>query len=79
MAIAVYLVLDNGEPGWLCNFADLGEATGYALRYADEVGQRMLKLGENFPKSVDIECDGRLQISIQIIDGGLLPPRDAPW
>ena len=78
MAIAVYLVLENGEREWLCNFADLGEATGYALRYADEVGQRMPEIGEKIPKSVDIECDRRLQISILIINDGLLPARDAP-
>ena len=77
MAIAVYLVRMNGERERLGDYEDLGEAVGYALSHADAIGRHTGR-GHELPKCLDIERDGRLELSIQIIAGGLLPARDAP-
>ena len=77
MSIAVYLVRKNGERERLGDYDALGEAAGYALSHADAIG-RHAGQGHELPKRVDIERYGRLELSIQIIAGGLLPARDAP-
>jgi len=77
MAIAVYLVRKNGERERLGDYDALGEAAGYALSHADAIG-RHAGQGHEPAERVDIERDGRLELSIQIIGGGLLPARDAP-
>ena len=77
MAIAVYLVRKNGERERLGDYDALGEAAGYALSPADAIG-RHAGQGHEPAERVDIERDGRLELSIQIIAGGLLPARDGP-
>lgn len=77
MAIVVYLARKNGERERLGDYEALGEAVGYALSHADAIGQHAGQ-GDELPKRVDVERDGRLELSIQIIAGGLLPARDAP-
>ncbi len=56
--------------------ADLGEACAYVLELADRLGSA--SDGGDRPRSVEIYCDGRLEISVAVVSGGLVSDRDAP-
>ena len=78
MAYQVYLIFEDKSRELEGEFDDLSDAASFALRLADDIGKRPAGDGHGPPKKVDVYRDTQLEISIQIMSGGLLHRRDAP-
>ena len=71
VGLTVYLIFEDRERDHVEEFDDLSEAAGYALKLADEIGQRPAGDGHGPPVKVAVYRGGRLEIAIHIIRGGL--------
>lgn len=73
----VYSVFDDATCDLQNEDEDLGEAASNALRLADDAGKRAAAEGEKMPVKINVYRDERLELSILVMRGGLLPDTDA--
>jgi hypothetical protein len=78
MAFKVYLVFEDGRRDLKDEITDLGECAVAALLLADDVGMKFASTDRERPRRVEIYAGDRLELSVQIIAGGLLKRRGAP-
>ncbi|WP_298690453.1 hypothetical protein [uncultured Sphingomonas sp.] len=72
MTFLITIVYPDGPPVERPDrFDDRAAALGYALTLADDLGRTFSSGDRGWAKWVSIHCDGKLDISIQIIPGGL--------
>jgi len=78
MGLAVYLIFEDGKRDRVEEFDDLSEAAGYAIKLADEIGQRPTGDGHGPPLKVAVYRGDWLEIAIQIMRGGLAGHKGGP-
>ena len=78
MTCGLYLVFEGGRRYLESEIDGLEEAALFALNLADEIGLRPAADGHGLPRRVEIVRAGRLELSIQILRGGLLPRKGVP-
>jgi hypothetical protein len=74
----VFLVYDSSRREMACQTHDLGDATSSALDLADGIGSRPAADGLGPPRRLDVFRGSRVELSIQIIPGGLAPRKGDP-
>lgn len=70
MTWQVFVLFDGAERDLVEEFSDLGAAASFALTLADNAGRRNGQVGPP-PKAVEIFRGDWLEISIQVLPGGL--------
>lgn len=78
MGFRIYLVFRDGRRDLEDEIDNLEEAASFALKLADEIGQRPVIEGFPPPVKVEIFKDDRMELSVQIMSGGLFPHTDVP-
>jgi hypothetical protein len=78
MSSEVYLVFGDGRQEPAGEFESLELAASAALRLADEAWRRNDSEAGEVPINVDAYRDGRLEISVEVMPGGLLTRRGGP-
>ena len=78
MTFRVYRVFEDGKRDLEVEIDDLEEAASFALNLADAISQRPTGNGHGPPKTVEVVRGDQMELSIQILRGGLLPRRGVP-
>ena len=78
MAYEVWLILEDGTRREIAEFGEFAHAAGVAIRLADETGKQFVDRPSEMPSKVNVYFRGQTEISIVIIQGGLLASEGSP-